>query len=190
MKKLMKYISIIILTISISCSSAEDKKRITELEEQIEKNDTRKNKIALVKQKHLEEEQKLLEEKKEILSSIEVIKVMTGFDPYYSQQQGLWLPTITLMFKNTSSSEISDYIKVKAIFIDNSSGEQISDRSRYICTGTESILGGMKKQIPLRSKTGWYNGIGSKNISVKVYIEDDFFKSYKIKNEEFGGRIQ
>ncbi len=98
------------------------------------------------------------------------------------------MPAITLMFKNISDGNISDFIKVRAVFIDNSTDEQLAEDYEYLCYDSKPIMTGTKKQITLQLSVGWY-AVQNQNVSVKVSIQEEPLNVYKIKNREYRGRI-
>jgi len=158
-------------------------------------NDSLRNLLLVYQQKELQEKQNAKEafekEKKSsegiiLNGQIKVVKTASGFNPYNSDN--LWLPEITIMFKNISGSNIKDLIQVKGIFINNSTGEQISEATDFLCSSSGPFIKGTQKQISLKSSVGWTAGVNH-NVSVIIYIEDEEFKTIKIKNREFTGRI-
>jgi hypothetical protein len=116
-----------------------------------------------------------------------VVNFETGFDPYHNSD-GLWLPAIAIMFKNVSNEDISEIVEVKAIFINNTTAEQISEASTLLSASSKPFLTGTKKQITLQSSVGW-TAVQDQNVSVKIMIENRKYKSFKISNQEFNGRI-
>lgn len=205
--KEIRILFIALLTILISCSSPSDKQKILDLKEKvavldsiklelISENENLKRNLLIYedeKARETKEEKARLEKLKKVSQGlvlddkVQVVTVKTGYDPYHNMDN-LFLPAITLMFKNISNSDISDYIKVRAVFINNTSGEQIAEDYEYLCTNSAPLIAGIKKQITLQSSVGWY-ALRNQNVSVKISIEDDPFKTYKIKNREYRGRI-
>jgi hypothetical protein len=205
--KVLHVLSVAILLFAISCTNPADKKKIKELAtenaildslktELLAENKMLKENLSKYENEKAEEiqaEKERLEKLKKasqgliLNDKIQVVTVKTGFDPYHNTDN-LWLPAITLMFKNISKGDINDFIKVRAVFIDNSSGEQLAEDYEYLCTSSRPLISGTKKQITLQSSVGWY-AVQNQNVSVKISIEDDPFKTYKIKNTEFRGRI-
>ena len=206
----MKKISILfvlILMLFASCSNPADKKRIKELEEENALLDSIKNEL-LNENKTLKEELSKFEKEKAaaieaekerieklrkvsqgliLNDKVQIVTAQTGFDPYHNTDN-LWLPAITLMFKNISNDDITDFIEIRAVFIDNSSGEQLSEDFDFLCTNSRPLVSGTKKQITLESSVGWYF-VKNQNVSVKISINKEPFKTYKIINREFRGRI-
>ena len=206
MRQITVILSFTIFTL-LSCINPADKKKVKDLECKVVILDSIKNELLIEneelkksltkyedeKSKTLNEENVRLEKLKEtsqgliLNNKVQVVKVVTGFDPYHNQDN-LWLPSIALMFNNISESDINDFIKVRAVFIDNSSGEQIAEDYEYLCTNSRPLTKGVKKQITLHSSFGWY-AVQNQNVSVKISIEDEPFKTFKINNTEFSGRI-
>ncbi len=203
----MPVMYVAILLFAVSCTNSADKKKIKELEtenaildsiktELLTENEMLKENLSKYeneKAKEVRVEKERLEKLKKasqgliLNDKVQVVTIKTGFDPYHNKDN-LWLPAITLMFKNISKGDINEFIKVRAVFINNSSGEQLAEDYEYLCTGSRPLVSGVKKQITLQSSVGWY-AVQNQNASVKISIEDDAFKTYKIKNREFRGRI-
>jgi hypothetical protein len=118
--------------------------------------------------------------------SIKVVTTKTGYDPYNNDK--LWLPSITLMFENVSNNTIDDMIEIKAIFIDNSKKEQLSEDYQLLTTSSRPFISQTKKQITLKSNVGWYF-VDKQDVSVHIFVDNVKYKTFKIKNEEFTGRI-
>jgi hypothetical protein len=188
-KKLLAYLLVVLL---FECSSPKDRETITTL--QIE-NDSLKNLLTKYQEHDLQNKQKNKDafdkEKKNSLGlvlndQIKVVKMDSGFDPYNDDH--LWLPEVTIMFKNITDKNIKALVEVKAIFINNTSGEQLGEAMDYLCSDSRPFIKGTQKQISLKSSVGWTAGV-SHNVSVIIYVGDDEFKTVKIKNKEFSGRI-
>lgn len=201
MKNILVKFSPLLFLIFTFCSSPEDKKKIIKLTEEVESLIAENEELREYLKEFEAEKAQAIESEKQRLEKlrktsqglayndkIQVITVMTGFDPYHNRDN-LWLPTIALMFKNISNANITDYVEVRAVFINNSNGEQLAEDFEYLCTGTRPFSKDTKKQISLNSSIGWY-AVQSQNISVKISIDKSPFKTYKIKNREFSGRIQ
>ena len=201
MKNIFTKLSPLFFLILTFCSSPEDKKKISELEEEVQnlitENDELREYLKEFETKNaqaIEAEKQRLEKLSKASQGlayndkIQVTTAMTGFDPYHNRDN-LWLPTIALMFKNISNSNIRDYVEVRAVFIDSSNGEQLAEDFEYLCTGKRPFSKGTKKQISLSSSVGWY-AVKNQNVTVKISIDKSPFKTYKIKNREFSGRIQ
>ena len=203
----MKYVLLLLVIILVGCSSPEDKKKIKELEVEVLQLDSLKNELISENEELKErvmsfenieaeanEKEKIRLDKLRQSSQglvldgkVQVVTVKTGFDPYHNSSD-LFLPAISLMFKNISKTDINDFIKVRAVFIDNSNGEQIGEDYTYLSTSSKPFSVGTKKQITLKSSVGG-SFVQKQNVSVKISIEDDAFKSFKIKNREYRGRI-
>jgi len=205
--KIIRILPLVLIFAVSACTNPSDRKKIDELESKVAQLDSLKNELLaeneMLKENLLQYESEQAEKnriEKERLEKlrktsqglilndkVQVVTVKTGFDPYHNYDN-LWLPTIAIMFQNISERDIIDFIKVRAVFIDNKTGEQIAEDHLYLCTSSRPFVSGTKKQISLKSSVGWY-AVKNQNVSVKISIEDDAFKTYKVKNAEFDGRI-
>lgn len=205
--KIIRILPLVLIFAVSSCTNPSDRKKINELESKVAKLDSLKNELLveneMLKENLLQyesaeaEKNRIEKERLEKLrkasqglvldDKVQVITVKTGFDPYHNYDN-LWLPSIAIMFQNISESDIDDFIEVRAVFINNTTGEQLAEDNTYLCSSSGPFISGTKKQIRLQSSVGWY-AVQNQNVSVKISIEDDAFKTYKIKNEEFDGRI-
>lgn len=119
---------------------------------------------------------------------ISIVKIETGFDPYHNSSN-LWLPCVTIKFKNISNEDIKDFVNVTAIFIDNAKEEQIGTDYVYLATSSRLLLSGTTKQISLSSSIGWYT-LQNQSVTVKIYVNDDLVKTLSVERKEFDGMIR
>lgn len=175
------------------CSNPNDKAKIKELSNKVAKLDSINNILLYEKEHKADIEKQRLDSLKKMSQGlvlngrIQVVNFATGFDPDHNND-GLWLPCVTLMFKNVSNDDLISFIKVRAVFINNTTSEQISEDYEFLCTDSRPFLSATKKQITLESKIGWY-AIQNQDVSVRISIEKEQFKTYKIANQYFSGRI-
>lgn len=118
-------------------------------------------------------------ENKNIFDKIQVSTVSTGF-----KATTLWMPAIEVKVKNISNQDLQEYIKLKAVFIDTDNNEQLGVKVRYISTSSEMFVNGTVKKELLMPGKGFRGSFIKLNLSVKLYLEDHFIKTYKIVNKE------
>lgn len=117
---------------------------------------------------------------------ISIQAIETGYvASYYG---GIFCPTVSMKFLNIAGSDLKETIKIKGIFIDNKTGEQLDDDYAYVINYGDIFLSGANKQIKIECSVGWYI-IGNQDVSVKLYVNDKILQTMKIKNEEYYGRI-
>lgn len=119
---------------------------------------------------------------------ISIVKIETGYDPEHNTSN-LWLPCIAIKFKNISDRDINDYMKITAIFIDNSNEEQIGTEYVYLATPDKILLSGTSKQISLTCSIGWY-AIQNQSVTAKIYMNKDLVRTVEIEKREFEGMIR
>ncbi len=117
---------------------------------------------------------------------LELSRAKTGY--IHSNYDALFLPAITLEFRNISNLDLTDRIVIKFVFINNKKSEQLYESTVVYCEKYRPLVGGLVKQVAIRSGIGWMS-VQNQNVSVRLYINDDFWKQYKIKNIEYLGRI-
>lgn len=139
-----------------------------------------KKKNGLDKQINDESDKVLLKYK------LALTRAKTGY--FVSDYENLFLPAITLEFKNLSQDDSKDDVLLDVYFINNKTGEQFSTDYNFFIDSHKILMGGLTKQVTLKSKIGW-NAIQTQNISVRLYINNQFFKQYKIENTEYHGRF-
>ena len=148
------------------------------------------SKIVIVKNLQTQDYKKTEEINKGLISNgrISIEQIETGFDPYHNSSS-LWLPCVTLKFKNISNNDINDYVEVKAIFIDNAKVEQIGSEFHYLASPEELFLNGTTKQLSLSCSFGW-SAVQNQSVTAKVYVNDELIKTLNIEKREFDGRIK
>jgi hypothetical protein len=146
--------------------------------------------IAIIN--HQNKEQSLnkpkAEENKELLinNKLQISRIKTGY--IASVYENLFLPAITLEFKNVSQNDFNESIKLDVYFIDQNSGEQMSKAYNFFTDKHSIIMVGMTKQVTLQSSIGW-SAIKDQKVQARLYINDKFYKAYKITNSEYFGRL-
>jgi hypothetical protein len=122
-------------------------------------------------------------------SSISIQKIVTGMEQRYSDDI-LWYPCVAIKFKNNSNEDITDGIKITAVFIDNDKGEQIGSDLEFIAGVTSNrFIAGTTAKVTIKCSTGW--GIGSyRNVTTRIYIgdalnDDKLIDTVKISNTIF-----
>lgn len=138
---------------------------------------------------YLEQQEKEKKNSKGLIynDQISMTKIETGFNPYNSQ--GLWLPTVSIMFKNISSRDITKHIKITVIFINNLKGEQIDTDFQYLITPSKIFISGTTQQLSFKSSVGWYL-IKDQDVTARIYVDDELVQTVKVANREFTGMIQ
>jgi hypothetical protein len=133
-------------------------------------------------------DKQVIDESEKLLSryKLALTRVKTGY--YVSEFENLFLPAITLEFRNLSQNDFQDNVVLDVYFINNKTGEQISTDYNFFANSSTVLMGGLTKQVTLKSKIGW-NVIPKQDISVRLYINNQFFKLYKIENTEYFGRL-
>jgi len=120
---------------------------------------------------------------------LEEVECKTGF--YISD---LCTPIVIIKWKNASSEPISGSIEVKGIFIDNKKGEELyTDTNFFRYSMDPPLQSGLSKQFSLKSGIGYTSVaiLADADISCQIYVENELYKTIKIKNEELDSdRIQ
>jgi hypothetical protein len=151
------------------------------------KNDSLMNALNTIKKKYGLDKPVNNESDKLLLNfKLGLTKVKTGY--IVSDYENLFLPAVTLEFKNLSQNDLEDDVTLDAYFINNNTGEQLSTDFNFFTDKHTVLMGGMSKQVTLNSKIGW-SAIQKQDISVRLYINKQFFKLYKIENTEYFGRL-
>jgi hypothetical protein len=127
----------------------------------------------------------LIDESDKVLSkyNITINRAKTG----YILQEDLFLPSITIELKNLSQNDLKERVIFKAIFINNTTSEQLSDKIEWFCTESSPFLGGLTSQFTLSSSIGFRGG--RPNVSVRLYVNNEYINQYKIKDTEYFGRL-
>lgn len=110
----------------------------------------------------------------------------TGY--VYSNFNALFLPAITLEFKNTANIDLTERVFFKYIFINKVTGEQLYEGTETLSDSYKPLAGGLVKQITKRSEVGW-SAIRDQKVSVRLYVRDQFWKEFSIENDTYEGRI-
>ena len=118
--------------------------------------------------------------------NLELTRSKTGY--VYSTPDALFLPAITLEFRNKTNVDLTDRVYFKYIFINKKTGEQLHESSETLTNSYSPLAGGLVKQITKRSEVGWY-AVKGQEVSVRVYIRDTFWKEFKIETDSYEGRI-
>jgi hypothetical protein len=101
---------------------------------------------------------------------------------------GLFLPAITIEFKNNSSEDLNTQVELKYVFINKKTSEQIYENTRIFAASYLTLVGGLTKQITESSDMGWY-ALKDQEVSVRIYVNDTFWKEFSIENSTYEGRI-
>lgn len=112
---------------------------------------------------------------------IEIVNIETGFDPYNIDR--IWLPCVTISFKNTSDNDIDELVSSKAVFIDNKTGEQIGSGNGVI-SGSIPLVSGAIKRVVLKSDVGWGALFEDLNVSAHIYVKGERVRTIRIENVE------
>ncbi|MBI9069833.1 MAG: hypothetical protein JEZ09_21245 [Salinivirgaceae bacterium] len=117
---------------------------------------------------------------------VDVVNVKTGFYEYidYNAGQVLYQPIIMMKFKNTSDQPFKKSVKVKGVFINNM--EEWSNDYDFLQSFSDTPLEpGFARQVKLQSNVGYtnYYGVTKSSIKCKVYINDEYYKTYTIKRQ-------
>jgi FtsZ-binding cell division protein ZapB len=118
--------------------------------------------------------------------NLKLTRAKTGY--VYSNYDALFLPAITLEFKNTANIDLTQRVYLKYIFINKATGEQLYEGTKEYSDSYNPVAGGLVKQITKRSEVGW-SAIRNQKVSVRVYVRDQFWKEFNIENETYEGRI-
>lgn len=122
------------------------------------------------------------------IEQLELVEYKTGFYEYRDRDhyELLYQPIVIMKWKNISDEPLVESIKMKAVFIDNKKDEEWSNTSRYFHDYSDAPLqAGLSRQLDITSSVGFtsYLGIENANISCQIFINDQFYKTVKIKNE-------
>ena len=118
--------------------------------------------------------------------NLELTRSKTGY--VYSTPDALFLPAITLEFRNKTNVDLNERVYFKYLFVNKKTGEQLHESMETFCDSYSSLAGGLVKQITERSEVGWY-AIRDQDVSVRVYIRDVFWKEFQIETSTYQGRI-
>lgn len=118
--------------------------------------------------------------------NLSMTRSKTGY--LWMNSDGLFLPAITIEFKNTSSEDLNTQVVLKYVFINKKTSEQIYENTRIFASSYETLVGGLTKQITESSDMGWY-ALKDQEVSVRIYINDTFWKEFSIETSTYEGRI-
>jgi len=103
--------------------------------------------------------QSFIKEESTLDLGIGVLDIKTGYYP-----SNLWYPSAIVKFQNNSNKNISEYLKAKAIFIDNSTNEQIGAHNKYLSTTNETFTKGTSLRKQFKSDLGYRGSTQNLNI--------------------------
>lgn len=195
MKRILHLFSLGLILASISsCSPNNDQQEQLSAENEslkIENQNLKQEIVALREtlKPYLEQQEKEKKDSKGLIynDQISITKIETGYNPYNSQR--LWLPTVSIMFKNISNRDITKSLKITVIFIDNLKGEQIDTDYQYLISSSKIFISGTTQQLSFRSSAGWYWTKGL-DVTARIYVDDELVQTIKVINREFTGTIQ
>lgn len=188
----------VVLIIMSSCNSQNSGLKSSNLQDEFEtlktnykklvfKNDSLVNALNIIKKEYGLDRQVNDESDKILLKyKLELKRVKAGY--LASDYENLFLPAITLEFKNLSQNDLSERITFHFAFINNTTGEQLYDNIQSFTGPYEVLIGGLTKKVTMKSIIGW-SAIQKQNVSVRLYINDQFYKQYKIENTEYFERL-
>ena len=106
------------------------------------------------------------EELKPLMSeSIEIVSVETG---WYGEQR----PQIKIKFRNKSGNPISDFVKIKYLFVENE--EVFDEGSEYLHSSSDvNWDNGLSKSKTIRSAYGYPYGGNRHKVTAKVLFDDN-----------------
>lgn len=119
------------------------------------------------------------------LEKLQIMAIKTGFYEYkeLTHYQLLYQPMVILKIKNISDKQLSENIKIKAVFISND--EEWGSTYEYFQSSSDNPLqSGLSRQIYLKTDVGWKSSwnIGNSDVKCQLYIENELFKTIKITN--------
>lgn len=176
----------IAITLCISKSKQHNIKETHEYRQLLAENDSLKKLLKPIIEQQQEDEANSLG--LIMNGKISIVQIETGYDPYHNNSN-LWLPCVTIKFKNISNQNITDFKQITAVFIDNSKGEQIGSSTEYLSAKPSVFVSGTSKQINFYSSTGWY-AIPDHDIIAKIFIGEELITTYNIEKKEFDGLIR
>lgn len=188
---------LLLLIVMCSCNSQNSELKTPNLQAELDslknnnkiltyKNDSLREALNKIKKEFGLDKQSTDESDILLKYKLALTRVKTGY--FVSEYENLFLPAITLEFKNLSQNDSKDKVLLDAYFVDNKTGEQLSKDFNFLIDSYKILMGGLTKQVTLKSKIGW-NAIQTQNISVRLYINNQFFKQYKIENTDYYGRF-
>lgn len=121
------------------------------------------------------------------IEKLECLKIKTGYYLSQSLYNSLFVPMVQMKWKNVHDEPLEKSIKIKAVFIDNNKGEEFGEGSDYLQGFSDAPLQpNLIRQSVVESGVGWTSiiGVRNANISCQLYIEDELWKTLKIRNVE------
>lgn len=110
---------------------------------------------------------------------IELVSCNSGY-----RHIGMFVPTVSLQFKNISQDDIIKYVGVNVVYIDNKKDEQIGSIQRHLCGWTTKLFAaGTKMTLNFDNTKGW-NSLNDQDVTAKIYFGDDLIKTIKVENSE------
>ncbi len=121
-----------------------------------------------------------------VYESLELVQYKTGYYEYndYNKGERLYQPIVILKFKNISGKPLKEEVVVTGVFTSNN--EEWSQESFYFQRTWETPLQpDISRQLSVKSDVGWTNpaGVGRANISCKILINGEVYKTIKIANK-------
>jgi hypothetical protein len=123
-----------------------------------------------------------------VTDDLELVAYKTGFYKYVdlNNYQILFQPIVIMKWKNISNVPFSKKMEIRGIFINNKTSEEWDTSHAYFQSSLDSPLQpGISRQTNVKSNTGYTSSwsIDEADISCDIYINDQFYKSIKIKND-------
>lgn len=132
--------------------------------------------FQLVKQQ-LEVFEKTEPHQKSILNMVSIKSIKTGFGAF---PRG-WKPAIQINFENKTNKDISEFIRVKAVFYNTETNTEIGNSSKYLVTKDFPFSAKMNKDILLLPNITYKGSPVSLKLRAKLYIKDEFIEDIAIE---------
>lgn len=151
------------------------------------KNDSLLKVLNSIKKEYGPDKQVTDESEKLLLAyKLQLTRDKTGY--IASEYENLFLPAITLEFKNLTQNDISENITLDVYFINEITGEQISKDYSFFLDEHSKLMGGLTKQVTLKSSIGW-SAVKNQKVSARLYLNDQFIRVFQIPPTEYLGRF-
>jgi hypothetical protein len=193
-KKMVFLLSIILA--NSSCNSDNNRMNSTQLREKLDSLQEAKDKLehkydSLTKIIDITKNENkpsisLTEEENRVLSKfgLTLTKIKTGYiAPEFDQS---FYPAVTVELKNISSNDITESNTFSFAFINNKTGEQLYTNIKIFTSDNDILVFGLKKKVTMQSFIGW-GAIKNQDISVRLYLNNQFLLQCKIDNREYDG---